>query len=304
MSAASGSKVHFVLFGGERIEFELRRSRRETLAISVRPDTSVLVTAPEGASPEAVAAKVQKRAVWIRRQQGYFAAFLPKVPPRQYMSGETHRYLGRQYRLKVVRGADEAVRLRGRFIWVETVRPKDRGRVRRLVGAWYALHAKVRFARSLAECLARFRGSVSEPRLELRRMPKRWGSWTRRGVIYLNPELVLAPASCIDYVVTHEICHLMHASHGPEFVALLRRVMPDWEKRKDRLESAAAETGWEATACGSGDSGARLGVAKGLRNRVHGSNAPLGPVCHPYRGTPLAQDQVSGAGLSSGGHCG
>jgi len=82
-------------------------------------------------------------------------------------------------------------------------------------------------------------------------MPKRWGSWTQRGVIYLNPELVLAPASCIDYVVTHELCHLVHARHGQAFYGLLRRVMPDWEERKDRLERAAAETGSEATACGA-----------------------------------------------------
>ena len=60
-------------------------------------------------------------------------------------------------------------------------------------------------------------------------------------MIYLNPELVLAPASCIDYVVTHELCHLVHAAHGQEFYALLRRVMPDWEERKERLEQVAAE---------------------------------------------------------------
>lgn len=249
--AGSESGVGRVAFGAGFIEYRLRRSKRKTLAITVRPDATVMVTAPGGAGLEAVAAKVRKRAVWIRRQQAYFARFLPKLPPRQYVSGETHRYLGRQYRLKVVRGPGEGVKLRGRFIWVETPRPERRGRVRGLVEAWYLLHARVRFSRSLAECLGRFRGLVHEPRLLLRRMPKRWGSWTRRGGIYLNPELVLAPPSCIDYVVTHELCHLVHASHGPEFFALLRRAMPDWEARKDRLERVAAETGSAASACGA-----------------------------------------------------
>ena len=243
-------------FGGGFVEYQLRRSKRKTLAITVRPDASVLVTAPGGAGLEAVAARVRKRAVWIRRQQAYFTRFLPKLPPRQYVSGETHRYLGRQYRLKVVRGPDEGVKLKGRFIWVETARPERRGRVRGLVEAWYVLHARVRFRRSLAECLGRFRGLVHEPRLLLRRMPKRWGSWTPRGSIYLNPELVLAPASCIDYVVTHELCHLAHEGHGRAFYELLRRVMPDWEERKDRLERAAAETGGGWSACGAeGDAG-------------------------------------------------
>ena len=113
-------RMHEVAFGGGRIEFRLRRSRRRTLAITVRPDASVMVTAPAGRGLEAVAAKVRKRAVWIRRQQAYFRAFLPKLPPRRYVSGETHRYLGRQYRLKVVRGPEEGVKLKGRFIWVET----------------------------------------------------------------------------------------------------------------------------------------------------------------------------------------
>ena len=248
-AAGAGSGLGRVTFGGGVIEYRLRRSKRKTLAITVRPDASVLVTAPSGAGLEAVAAKVRKRAVWIRRQQAYFTRFLPKLPPRQYVSGETHRYLGRQYRLKVVRGPDEGVKLRGRFIWVETARPEWRG----LVEAWYVLHARERFTRSLGECLARFHGGVGTPQLRLRRMLKRWGSWSQRGVIYLNPELVLAPASCIDYVVTHELCHLVHAPHGQAFYGLLRTVMPDWEERKDRLERAAAETGSAATACGAGE---------------------------------------------------
>ena len=105
--------LHEVAFGRGRIEFRLKRTGRRTLAITVRPDTSVVVTAPKGAAVEAVMARVRKRAVWIRRQQAYFSRFLPKLPPRRYVSGETHRYLGRQYRLKVVEGPGEGVKLRG-----------------------------------------------------------------------------------------------------------------------------------------------------------------------------------------------
>jgi len=241
MSAANDSTLHEVVFGSERIEFRLRRSKRKTLAITVRPDTSVLVTAPHGAELEAVKAKVRKRAVWIRRQRRFFERYLPPVPPRRYVSGETHRYLGRQYRLKVVEAAKGSVKLKGRFIWVETPHPPDTERVRRLVEAWYMEHARVAFARSLASCLPGLHGRVNgTPRLHLRRMPKRWGSWTRRGAIYLNPELVRASASWIDYVVTHELCHLVHGNHGKEFFALLRKTMPDWESRKARLESIMA----------------------------------------------------------------
>src|SRR6266850_3409900 len=241
-SGAEG-EVHSVTFGRELIEFRLRHSKRKTLAVTVRPDASVFVTAPEGAAVEAVKAKVRKRVVWIRHQQGFFGKFLPKTPPRRYVSGETHRYLGRQYRLRVLQGKDESVKLKGRFIWVVTARKSDNTRVRALVNVWYTRRARERFARSLAECLGRFRGRVCAPGLQLRRMSRRWGSWTRRGIVYLNPELILAPPTCVDYVITHELCHMVQASHGREFYALLRRVMPDWEQRKARLEQVAAETG-------------------------------------------------------------
>ena len=250
MRSLSGTKW---LSGAGRIAFSLKRTARRTLAITVKPDASVVVTVPRGVSVNAVKARVRKRAMWIRRQQEYFSRFMPKLPPRRYVSGETHRYLGRQYRLRVVEGPAETAKLRGKFIVVETAQKENRERVRRLVKAWYALHAKERFARSLAECLARFHGRVGIPEMRLKHMPKRWGSWTQRGVIYLNPELVLAPATCIDYVVTHELCHLVHASHGPKFHALLQRVMPGWGERKERLERAAAETGRGWRACEAGE---------------------------------------------------
>jgi predicted metal-dependent hydrolase len=231
-----------VRFGSRGIRFVLKRTARRTLAITVKPDASVVVTAPCRVGVEVVKARMRKRAMWIRRQQEYFSRFLPKLPPRRYVSGETHRYLGRQYRLKVVEGPMEAAKLRGKYLVVETEDKRRREHVRKLVEEWYAERAKERFARSLAESLGRFHGRVGIPKLRLRRMPKRWGSWTQRGVIYLNPELVLAPASCIEYVVTHELCHLVHASHGPKFYALIQRVMPDWRERKERLECMAAET--------------------------------------------------------------
>jgi predicted metal-dependent hydrolase len=253
MNAGSGEGLHFVLFGGERIDFRLRRTNRQTLAITVRPDLGVLVTAPKRAALDTVLGKVRKRAEWIRRQQRFFGEFLPQTPPRRYVSGETYRYLGRQYRLKVVEASGSSVKLGGRFIWVHAPKMHDTARVRKLVEAWYLAHAKERFARSVAESAARLGMRLaSRARMQMRRMPKRWGSWTHRGVIYLNPELVKAPGSCIDYVVTHELCHLVHGHHGAAFYTLLSRAMPDWEQRKRRLEREGAETGCPAGPCGGG----------------------------------------------------
>lgn len=230
------SETHDITFGGKRIEFQLRHSTRKTLGITVRSDASVMVTAPLDAELETVKSKVRKRAVWIRRQQQFFADFLPTLPARRFVSGETHCYLGRQYRLKVVEAAKPSVKLKGRFLCVQTPRKRDTDHVRTLVRGWYLSHAEDRFGRSLADGVKRLGGRVAAPRMLLRRMPQRWGSWTKRGVVYLNPELILAPPSCIDYVVTHELCHAVHGNHGKKFYELLRRVMPDWKTRKARLE--------------------------------------------------------------------
>jgi hypothetical protein len=229
-------EVHSIQLEKGLIDFGLKRSNRKTLAIAVQPDTAVLVTAPRRADLDVIKFKVRRRALWIRRQQTFFRAFLPPIPERRYVGGETHRYLGRQYRLKFIHGAEEGVKLKGQFFWV-IARRKDPARVRALLKEWYAASARKVFERSLITGIRRLNGRVKDvPRVQLRGMPKRWGSCTKRGLIYLNPELVKAPVSCVDYVLIHELCHLLHPNHGRDFYALLRRMMPDWETRKARLE--------------------------------------------------------------------
>jgi predicted metal-dependent hydrolase len=205
MSSKTSGRTEFINFTGERIEFKIRRAKRKTLAIAVRPDLSIVVTAPSRANVDVIKAKVIKRAAWIRKQRIYFERFLPPVPPRRYISGETHRYLGRQYRLKFLSAIQESVKLKGQYLRVETPHRHDAKRVRFLLDAWYLEHARLIFLRSIDACLPALHGRIKgAPTLYLRRMPKRWGSWTQRGAIYLNPELVSAPSSCIDYVVMHE----------------------------------------------------------------------------------------------------
>ncbi len=232
--------LHEIVVGKDRIVFQLRRSSRKTLSMTVRPDASVVVTAPRRAKLDEIKQRVRRRGVWIRRQQMFFGGFLPQMPPRRYLSGETHRYLGRQYRLKVSVGAPEDVTMRGGYLHVRTRRTTQE-RIKRLVDRWFGERALAAFGRSFNARLKALNGTIgSTPCLRLRRMARRWGSCTTRGDIYLNPELIRAPRSCIDYVVTHEFCHLAHPNHGRAFYELLRRLMPDWETRKERLERMLA----------------------------------------------------------------
>jgi predicted metal-dependent hydrolase len=226
-------------YGGQRIPFRIEYRPRKYLAISVLPDLRVEVVAPAGTALDAILLRVEKRAGWIARQLRFFEQYQPTQPRPSYVSGETHLYLGRQYRLKVQEGSPECVKLVGRFLHVHTTCREDGERVRSLLEGWYRAHAKQVFAHRLEGCLESIRslGLWAAPNLVIRKMGKRWGSCTRAGNILLNLELIKVPVHCIDYVIIHELCHLKVHSHGKAFYRLLTRCMPDWESRKRRLEA-------------------------------------------------------------------
>lgn len=214
----------------------LRRSKRRTLAISVLPDGQVELVAPLDARLDVIAAKVSKRLRWIHAQRRRFAEMNRSRTPLRYEGGATHRYLGKQYRLKVLRGEQIGVRLRGAFFCV-TIRTGEPAEVEALLRDWYRNRALILLQARLAKWE---RWSVERglpvPRLRLLRMPKRWGSSHRDGRIYLNPDLVKAPSVCIDYVIAHEVCHLRFPAHDSQFYRLLGELVPDWPKVKARLE--------------------------------------------------------------------
>ena len=233
---------HSVQYGEHRIDFSIVRRERTTLEIAVEPDASVVVAAPQDASLAAIEAKVRKRAAWIRRQQRYFIQFLPRTPDRQYVAGETHLYLGRQYRLKVVPHVQSGVKLIRGFIVVQTHRPERVEATRELVEAWYRDRAHAKFAERLESNLLRFPvPDAFRPKgLIVRHLRQRWGSMSPASRLLLNRRLIEAPVDAIDYVITHELCHIAVPHHGPEFFDLLDRILPDWPRRKERLEKVMA----------------------------------------------------------------
>ncbi len=227
-----------IQFGSTQIDFRLSYSDRKSLGITVTPSLHILVTAPHDTSMEKVKEKVRKKAEWIVRQQSFFLSFQPKTPSRKYVSGETHLYLGRQYRLKIEKNQVESVKLRGKFIEVAT---PDKARVKKLLTDWYLRNARTKFQSIATPLIERFRRhKVTPTSLIVRAMPSRWGSCTPKGKIILNPELIRAPKGCIEYVITHELCHLVHRDHTQKFIDLQTKEMPDWEKWKMKLERLLA----------------------------------------------------------------
>ncbi len=175
---------------------------------------------------------------WIIRQRRRFHGLATTPDPRHYVSGETHRYLGQQYRLKVELGIQSSVRLRNGSLHVTTQSPNRPDRTKALLDRWYRERATEVFGRRIDAVLESFPDpdTVAPAGLLIRRLTGRWGSMTPTGRLALNLDLVKTPTPCIDYVITHELCHRIEHHHGPAFWALLDRAMPDWSARKERLE--------------------------------------------------------------------
>ena len=227
-----------IQFGSRTIDFHLEYSDRKSLGITVTPEMEVLVKAPTDVSIEKIKEKIRKKAPWIIRQQSFFLTFQPKTPKKKYINGETHLYLGRQYRLKIQIGKEESVKLKGKFIEVKT---KEKARARLLLNNWYLEHARIKFHAISIPLIEKFKKHKVQPKSTiLREMPTRWGSCTPKGKIILNPELIKAPKGCIEYVIIHELCHLIHHDHTQKFIDLQTKEMKDWEKWKMKLEKLLA----------------------------------------------------------------
>lgn len=238
IETASPSGTYVVQFGGETIPFTLEIRQRRRLSISVHPDRHVTVLAPADCRLADILARVHKRAAWITRQRAYFEQFHPLPQEKRYVSGETHLYLGRQYRLKIHSTAAESVKLTGSYLHVATANRHDALQVQRLLDDWYRNHAKGIFHTRLLQCLDDAPSlRMPPPALIVRRMSRRWGSCTKVGNILLNLDLVQTPLYCIEYVIMHELCHLRIHNHSLGYYRLLSRCMPDWEKRKTRLDA-------------------------------------------------------------------
>lgn len=238
MTASGTTNERIVGYGRRSIRYRLSFAERDTLQIQVRPNSQVHALAPLGSAPETVDDKVRSRAGWILRQQRELGTYHPLPQPRRYIDGETHRYLGRQYRLRLVEG-EARVQAQWPFLVVSTPTPDQPASIKEVLNSWYRERAREVFPERLTECMRTHRTLVrSAPRLQVRQMTRRWGSRSAAGTITLNVDLVKTPITCIDYVIIHELCHIREPGHRSAFYALLSRQLPDWERRRERLNQA------------------------------------------------------------------
>ena len=222
------------------MEFEyslIRSSRRRTVGISVNPDNTITVRAPERLSDIAIRQLVERKSGWIREKIDTNLRRGNERIPKTYENGEEILFLGKTYRLEKVPGGKSVVLVddRLRVGIPKGIDGKERSRVIALISDWYRDQA-VRF---LAERILFWRERVNAyPKtMRVKRLKSRWGSCSNRGNLNFNWLLILAPPSIVDYVVVHELCHFHHPNHSRAFWDAVRSVLPDYKERRNWLKA-------------------------------------------------------------------
>ena len=221
------------------IEVEIVRKDIKHLHLGVYPpEGRVRVAAPLRLDDDAVRLAVISRLAWIRRKRAEFHG-QDRQSRREFVTGESHYFEGRRYRLDVVESTGRTgIRLRDNA-WMEMRARPDTGRDTReaMLYRWYRAQLRERIPELVAKWEPRIGVSVSDWRI--RRMKTRWGTCNREaGRIWLNSELAKKPVSCLEYVVVHEMIHLIERGHSDRFRRILDRVMPGWQMRLDDLNRA------------------------------------------------------------------
>ena len=201
------------------------------------PHGRVRVAAPLRVSDEAVRLAVIGKLGWIKRQRARFAA-QDRQPPRAMLSGETHYVFGRRYRLRAIEGvAAASVTLAKTTLQMRVPPRTNTARRQLLLQRWYRAQLKLLIPRLLAKWEPKL--GVQPAAWGIKRMKTRWGSCSRASRrVWLNLELAKKPLACIEYVLVHELAHLIERGHGPKFVAILDAHLPRWRSRRDELNAA------------------------------------------------------------------
>jgi len=228
------SHAHISLSLGERDHpIAVRETRRQTLGLYVFPNGRVEIRVPRGTPRTQILAFARERRGWLRDA----LAGLPNTPAAPvYADGAVHPYLGEPLTLRVRAGSRRRSVRQGDKLWLRVRDAADPTCVETALREWYRARARAVFQGRLADWFPVVGLPVERmPGLRIRAMRSRWGSCSSKGGVNLNLWLIRTPIPCIDYVIAHELCHLLEFNHGPRFYAHMDRVQPDWRERRSAL---------------------------------------------------------------------
>lgn len=228
---------HQITHGSRRIEFEIVFRVRKNLSIIVEPQGQVRVIAPSRMKVSQVIEAMERNAAWVERQLNRVEESLANLNPRHFASGETLLYRGSLYpclfelddRLK-----DAEVKL-GTGLFTLRSPVQEQSLLRRAMEKWYREEAR----RIIPERVRHYAAIIgcSPGELRIKNQQKRWGSCSQKGNLNFNWRLILVPDEILDYMVVHELCHMVHLNHSAEYWSLVGAILPDYQARRSWLKS-------------------------------------------------------------------
>ena len=230
--------------GESKIYFEVKRKKVKNINLRINHKLEITVSANNHVPIHYIKEFVSSKAKWIEKNLNYYENIeRTNQDKKENVNGESLRYLGRDYRLKVFKSSDEYVKYFRGSIHLYTKDLEDTQKKENVINRWYKQRSEIIFKESLEKMYELVKLSdIKFPKLNIRKMKSRWGTcYYKNNKIIINSVLIKAPKDCIDYVILHELIHFKHNKHDNDFYKLLSILMPDWKDRKRILDEVVAK---------------------------------------------------------------
>lgn len=230
-------KKRTVTIASEEVEIDIVRSARRTIALYVRPGGTLQIRAPWYVPVYSLMQFVNQKAGWITRQRERMKQVKPVPEMKQLIDGSVIPFLGRDIALILRQNTRTTIEFRDGQLFIGVAGEIFPDMVASIVDAWYLYEAKRYFDARTHELAEIHSDKLPQPRsVGVRRMKRRWGSCSTSGKITFNRELMKKDPVLVDYVIIHELCHLVHHNHGKKYYALLESIVPDYRERRRKLQ--------------------------------------------------------------------
>lgn len=211
------------------IDYELIRSDRKSITITIERDSKVIVNAPAGLTEEEIEKYIYKKRLWIWEKLAIKKSASEDLFEKKFVSGESFNYLGRSYRLQIIQSNDDLKLKNGWFI----LGKRKQSKAKEIFKDWYSNHLRNKIKERL-ELICNEK-KIKKPTFRIMELGFRWGSCTKEGSLNFNWKIAMAPISIIDYVILHEIVHLKEHTHNEKFWKELSKFMPNYLEKKEWL---------------------------------------------------------------------
>lgn len=223
----------------EKIDYKIvySKKRKKTISLTIDSELGIRVSAPINVTREQIDAFVKIKKPWIDRKLEKIQKLAVETRNKQYLDGEKYLYKGKSYILKVEKGLQENVVLTEKHIIIINPRLHNPFSTKTIISLWYKRNAHQHIERRTIDLFNEFNVySLRTPRVGFKEMKHKWGECRSDGIINFNRTLIKMPLACIDYVIMHELCHLVEMNHSKRFYALLDEHMPGWKLHKRELD--------------------------------------------------------------------